>query len=139
MLVGDDDDAVANLVERRWFAASKAVTEMHGDCEVLREVRDLADEAWRHARAQLADLETLRDALAERLAEREGLLERAPQPADRVTLSAAWFCRPNVVAVRHAESTWRDSINLVANASTAGTSAYRECSAALIRLRSPDR
>jgi hypothetical protein len=94
MLVRDDDDAMANLVERRWFAASRAVTEMHGDCEVLREVKDLADEAWRRARAQLADLETLRDALAERLAEREGLLERAlhsvdRDPVNREALSAA--------------------------------------------------
>jgi len=64
----DDDDAAANAIERRWFAASAQARIMQDECDVLREVMDLAEEAWRRSRAQLAELEMLRDALGERLA-----------------------------------------------------------------------
>jgi chromosome segregation ATPase len=64
----DDDDAVANLIERRWFAASAKVRALQDECEVLREVMDQAAMAYRGARAQLAQLEALRDGLGQRLA-----------------------------------------------------------------------
>jgi phosphoglycolate phosphatase-like HAD superfamily hydrolase len=72
----DDDDAAANLIERRWFAASAKVKALQDECEVMREVMALAEKAYRDARMQLAELETLCDGLSQRL-ER---LEDAGQP-----------------------------------------------------------
>ena len=64
----DDDDAAANLIERRWFAASAKVKALQDECEVMREVMEQAAMAYRSARAQLAQLEVLRDGLGQRLA-----------------------------------------------------------------------
>jgi hypothetical protein len=86
----DDDDAAANVVERRWFAASAQVKTVQDECDVLREVMDLAEEAWRRSRAQLAELEMLRDALGERLAGADAGPERLPTSTrTRGVLSAA--------------------------------------------------
>jgi hypothetical protein len=60
-----DRDAAANLLERRWFSSLAAVRAAETECEVLREVLELAESAWRRARTQLAELECLRDALGE--------------------------------------------------------------------------
>jgi hypothetical protein len=60
-----DRDAAANLLERRWFSSIAAVRAAEAECEVLREVLELADSAWRRARTQLAELECLRDALGD--------------------------------------------------------------------------
>ncbi len=88
MPIADDDDAAANLLERRWFAASAAMNAMQGECELLREVMEIAEDAWRHARAQLAELETLRDGLGKQLNDLIGAQDAAPPMAERV-LSAA--------------------------------------------------
>jgi hypothetical protein len=64
----DDDDAAANLIERRWFAASAKVKTLRDECEVMREVMEQAAMAYRGARAELAQLEALRDGLGQRLA-----------------------------------------------------------------------
>ncbi len=86
----DDDDTATNLIERRWFAASTAVDAMKGECEMLREVMLLAEEAFRQARVQLAELTVLRDSLGERLANPEAGEDRAPPAAPiRMSLSAA--------------------------------------------------
>jgi hypothetical protein len=86
----DDDDAAANVIERRWFAASARVKVMQDECEVLREVMDLAEEAWRRSRAQIAELEMLRDALGERLAGTHAGPERSSSAIPcRGVLSAA--------------------------------------------------
>ena len=63
-----DDDAAANLIERRWFAASAKVKALQDECGVMREVMEQAAMAYRGARAQLAQLEALRDGLGQRLA-----------------------------------------------------------------------
>ncbi len=63
-----DRDAAANLLERRWFSSIAAVRAAEAECEVLREVLELADSAWRRARTQLAQLECLRDTLGEEVA-----------------------------------------------------------------------
>jgi hypothetical protein len=90
VLIAEDDDAVANLVERRWFAASTAVKAMQGECEVLREVMDLAEDALRHARAQLAELKFVRDALGHQLADLDVGQRQSHQPTDgRLARSAA--------------------------------------------------
>jgi hypothetical protein len=72
-----DRDTAANLLERRWFSSITAVRAAEAECEVLREVMELAEAAWRRARAQLAKYEALRDAFDEELAEREGYLRDA--------------------------------------------------------------
>ncbi len=56
-------DAAANLLERRWFSSIAAARAMQTECEVLREVMEIAAAAWRRARTQLAAIESLRDAL----------------------------------------------------------------------------
>jgi isoaspartyl peptidase/L-asparaginase-like protein (Ntn-hydrolase superfamily) len=66
-----DGDAAASLMERHWFASIAAVRTMQAECEVLREVMELTEGAWRRARSQLARLEAMRDALGEELMESE--------------------------------------------------------------------
>lgn len=73
-----DRDAAANLLERRWFSSITAVRDAQADCEVLREVLELAESAWRHARTQLAELECLRDALGDELAAFDEIEAPAP-------------------------------------------------------------
>ncbi len=66
-----DGDATDALLERRWFASIAAVRAMQAECELLRAVMELAEDAWRRARSQMLQLEALRDALGEDLADRE--------------------------------------------------------------------
>jgi hypothetical protein len=73
-----DGDAAANLLERRWFAAFKAASGVRTECEALLESMALTQVAWSRARARLAELETLRDALGEEL---EAMDEREQQIA----------------------------------------------------------
>ncbi len=85
-----DRDAAANLLERRWFASITAVRTMQADCEVLREVMEVAEASWRRARTRLAELESLRDALGDQLTEIDGQHpELEPKPLLRAVLSAA--------------------------------------------------
>jgi hypothetical protein len=64
-----EEDAAANFLERRWFAANSAAVALSAECDVLREVLELADDAWRRARAHLDRLEALRDRLGVELEE----------------------------------------------------------------------
>jgi hypothetical protein len=89
-----DRDAAANLLERRWFSSIAAARAMQAECEVLREVMQTAEAAWRRARVQLVELECLRDALGDQLTEIDGQYEeRYPEPefkpARRAVMSAA--------------------------------------------------
>jgi len=68
---GDGEDAAAELIERQWFAAIAAVQSRREESELLRQVIETAEDAWRRARTELARLESLRDALGEALAESE--------------------------------------------------------------------
>jgi hypothetical protein len=79
-----DGDAAANLLERRWFAAFKAASGVRAECESLLESMALAQVAWSRARARLAELEALRDALGE---EFEGLDECEEQTSAEETNS----------------------------------------------------
>ena len=75
-------DSAANILERRWFSSIAAVRAARSECEVLREVVELAEDAWRRARAHLTELEILRDALGEELAaldQDEVAANRAPK------------------------------------------------------------
>jgi hypothetical protein len=73
-----DGDAAANLLERRWFAAFKAASGVRAECETLLESMALTQVAWSRARARLAELEAMRDALGEEL---EAMDEREEQTA----------------------------------------------------------
>ncbi len=76
------DDYSANLLERRWFAAGRAASEVQAECDALAHVLDMAQAAWRGARTRLAQLEALRDALGEELSavdEREQQCVSVPQ------------------------------------------------------------
>jgi hypothetical protein len=63
-----DEEGAAELLERRWFAASGAAKSLKAECDVLLGVLQLSEDAWRRACAQLAQLEALRDALGNQLA-----------------------------------------------------------------------
>jgi hypothetical protein len=89
-----DRDAAANLLERRWFSSIAAARAVQAECEVLREVVETAETAWRRARVKLVELECLRDALGDQLTEIDGQYEeRHPEPerkrAYRAVMSAA--------------------------------------------------
>jgi hypothetical protein len=77
-----DLDANASLLERRWIASIAAVRNLQSECDVLREVMEMADSAWQRARAQLSRLETVRDALAEELADRDVIRHQAERIPD---------------------------------------------------------
>jgi hypothetical protein len=77
-----DGDAAANLLERRWFAAFKAASGVRAECETLLESMALTQVAWSRARARLAELEAMRDALGEEL---EAMDEREEQTAAEVS------------------------------------------------------
>jgi len=62
-----DGDAAADLLERRWFAAFKAASGVRTECEALLESMAVMQTDWSRARARLAELEALRDALGEEL------------------------------------------------------------------------
>lgn len=74
------EDPASNQLERRWFAALTAVRAAQSECDVLREVTEQAEAAWRGARARLEVLERLRDTLGEGLAARDG---NRTEPAPR--------------------------------------------------------
>jgi len=64
-----DGDGAAERLERRWFAAFKAASTVRAECEELLDAMERSEQAWNHARARLSELEALRDALGEELAE----------------------------------------------------------------------
>lgn len=64
-----DGDGAAERLERRWFAAFKAASNVRAECEELLDAMERSEQAWNRARARLSELEALRDALGEELAE----------------------------------------------------------------------
>jgi hypothetical protein len=87
-----DRDAAANLLERRWFSSITAARVAEAECEVLREVLEQAETAWRRARTQLAELECLRDALGDEVAALDVCEDPTPAstlPRPRRVMSAA--------------------------------------------------
>ncbi len=78
-LVDRESDAEAgDLVERRWFAVLSAIRSLRGECEILLEASKLANDAWRRACTQLAEFETLRDALEDQMSARPTWVARPP-------------------------------------------------------------
>ncbi len=84
-----DGAAAANLLERRWFAAFKAASGVRAECEALLESMARAQVAWSRARARLAELETLRDALGEELEALDECEEQTSAEDSNTVMSAA--------------------------------------------------
>jgi hypothetical protein len=84
-----DGDAAANLLERRWFAAFKAASGVRAECETLLESMALTQVAWSRARARLAELEAMRDALGEELEAMDEREEQTPVEESDTVMSAA--------------------------------------------------
>jgi len=62
-----DAEPEAELLQRRWFAALTATRRLEAECFQLLKALHCADQAWRHARTQLAEFEALTEALEEQL------------------------------------------------------------------------
>jgi hypothetical protein len=62
-------DFAENMLERRWFASMAAARAKQAECQALLEVVAIARASWRDSRAELTNLEALRDALGEKMAE----------------------------------------------------------------------
>jgi hypothetical protein len=75
------DDPAADLLERRWFAAARAASQVQAECDALAQVLDMAQAAWRNARVRLSYLESLRDSLGDDLSVIDN---REPQRASAV-------------------------------------------------------
>jgi hypothetical protein len=84
-----DPELTSELIERRWFAALAAAKTLKGECDVLFEVLQLAEQAWRRASAQLAELEMLRDALGDQVAGMDEARARPCGAAIPLVVSAA--------------------------------------------------
>jgi len=84
-----DGDAAANLLERRWFAAFKAASGVRAECETLLESIALTQVAWSRARARLAELEAMRDALGEELEAMDEREEQTSAEDSNTVMSAA--------------------------------------------------
>ena len=84
-----EGDAAAERLERRWFAAFKAASSVRAECEDLLDAMAQAEAAWNDARARLAELEVLRDALGEELAELDGPNIGAPANRNRACMMSA--------------------------------------------------
>ncbi len=68
-MIQPEGEVAAARLERRWFAAFKAASTARAECENLLEAMARTERAWNDARARLAELEILRDALGQELAE----------------------------------------------------------------------
>jgi hypothetical protein len=69
-----DTEAEMGILERRWYAAHHAALAARAECEVLREMLELHESAWRRARTRQQHLEDLRETLSQQL----GSLELPP-------------------------------------------------------------
>ena len=79
-----EEDAAAELLERRWFASMAAARSKQAECEALLEVMALAKASWHDSRAELLKLEALREALGEEMAERRALREEFERHTERI-------------------------------------------------------
>jgi hypothetical protein len=61
--VETENESEAARLECRWFAAYKHAEALRVECEILREVMEVAHANWREATGRLTSLEALRDEL----------------------------------------------------------------------------
>jgi hypothetical protein len=84
-----DGQESAELLQRRWFAAVKAVRALQAECALLFEASLLADAAWRRSRDQLADLESITAALERELCALDAPPVERREPMRCAEMSAA--------------------------------------------------
>jgi predicted nuclease with TOPRIM domain len=85
-----EGDGAAERLERRWFAAFKAASNVRAECEELLDAMERTEAAWNRSRARLSELEALRDSLGEELAELDAARpEEVRLGRDRPVMSAA--------------------------------------------------
>jgi hypothetical protein len=87
-----ENDAAANMLERRWFASMSAARAKQAECERLLEVMAMVKASWQDSRVELGKLEALRDSLADAVAElaaeRQALRELFAPSAERISTAA---------------------------------------------------
>jgi hypothetical protein len=66
------EDAAADRLERRWFAAFRAASAARAECEALLDQRERIEATWNQARVRLAEIEAIRDSLGDELTQMEG-------------------------------------------------------------------
>jgi hypothetical protein len=74
------EDAAADRLERRWFAAFRAASAARAECEALLEQREQIEATWNQARVRLAEIEALRDVLGDELMQMEEQFVAAAVP-----------------------------------------------------------
>jgi len=88
-----DSDAIADLLERRWFAINNACMAQRHECDHIRQSLEAAEAAWRRAYERLRELELMRESLGSTLAELDASGDRCadlPGPGSvRRAMSAA--------------------------------------------------
>lgn len=83
------EDAAADRLERRWFAAFKAASAARAECEALLDQMERLENDWNIARTRLAEIEAIRDSLGEELSQMEGPHLRDVVAAGRTDTVAA--------------------------------------------------
>jgi hypothetical protein len=66
-LTAGDSEAEMGILERRWYAAHHAAVAARAECELLREMLELHETAWRRARSRQRHLEDLRECLSRQI------------------------------------------------------------------------
>ena len=83
------EDAAADRLERRWFAAFKAASAARAECEALLDQMERLEIEWSCARTRLAEIEAIRDSLGEELMQMEAGSAPASLQAARTETFAA--------------------------------------------------
>jgi hypothetical protein len=83
------EDAAADRLERRWFAAFHAASVARAECEALIDQMERVEMAWNHARVRLAEIEAIRDALGDELNQLHDQRSACPGALYRAATAAA--------------------------------------------------
>lgn len=80
-----DGDAAALMLERRWFGAMRAVSELRTECETLADAMTKAESAWWCTRVRLAEMQAICDALGDQLTR----IDKAAAPPAQLAVASA--------------------------------------------------
>ena len=84
------EEPSVTLLERRWFAVQSVTRTMQAECDLLLEALNLAQAAWQRANRQLAEIESLGDALESEMAALDDMPPAPPTREERhLEMSAA--------------------------------------------------
>jgi DNA repair exonuclease SbcCD ATPase subunit len=70
----DEEFSERASIECRWFTLHRAAERFREECETLAEVLQATQNAWHDARSRLAELEAMRDALGQELAQSDACI-----------------------------------------------------------------